>query len=91
MSALHIPVGGARFRPCLEDVVQLLAEDFRFDMLPTWRAAVNPGREEWRRKQVRAAVRDWQEEAAETLRKLGYSVTAPEEVHQPADVARFGW
>jgi len=77
MSALHIPLGGSRFRPCLEDVVQFLAEELRVDVLPTWRAAVEAGRRSWREKQVQATVRDWQGVAAETLRELGFTVEPP--------------
>lgn len=92
MSALHIPVGGARFRPCIEDVIQMLAEEFGFDTLGTWRQAVAEGRESWRRKQVRAVVRDWQSEAADVLGSLGYTVTPPhpEGVDVPTD-ARTRW
>lgn len=36
MQSLHIPVGGARFRPCLEDVVEFLIADCRFDAKPGW-------------------------------------------------------
>ena len=77
MSALHIPLGGSRFRPCLEDVVQFLAEELKVDMLPTWKRAVQEGRRSWREKQVRATVRDWQAIAAEALRDLGFRVDAP--------------
>jgi hypothetical protein len=31
MASLHIPVGGARFRPCLEDFIQFLITECRFD------------------------------------------------------------
>jgi hypothetical protein len=31
MSSLHIPVGGARFRPCLEDFIQFLICECKFD------------------------------------------------------------
>ena len=38
MEALHLPVGGPRFRPCLEDVVQFLIEDCRFDARAGWKS-----------------------------------------------------
>lgn len=91
MSALHIPVGGARFRPCLEDVVQFLIEECRFDSLPTWRAAVEEGRERWRRSQLRAAVWVMPEDAAEVLEALGYSVVRPDEVPPDSKKALRNW
>jgi hypothetical protein len=63
ISALHIPVGGSRFRPCLEDVIQFLIEECLFDSLPRWREAVEEGRASWRRIQARAVVRDFPREA----------------------------
>ena len=49
MSALHIPVGGSRFRPCIEDVIQFLIADCRFDGVEGWEETLNRGRERWRR------------------------------------------
>jgi len=92
MSALHIPVGGSRFRPCLEDVVQFLIEECRFTHLPEWRQAVVEGRARWRATQVRAVVRDFPHEAATSLRALGYTVEAPgQAVADPSPGALYGW
>ncbi len=76
-SSLHFPVGGERFRPCLEDVIQFLIEDCGVDSLPGWKDTVEDGRENWRRMQLRSVVRDAPEDAASVLRHLGYEVTAP--------------
>lgn len=78
LSSLHLPVGGERFRPCLEDVLQFLVLDCGIDCLPGWEAAVTAGREVWRRRQLGAAVRDVPSEAARVLRELGWSVTEPD-------------
>lgn len=78
MSALHMPVGGSRFRPCLEDVVEFLITELRVDACDGWRAAVEAGRERWRRTQLNAVVRDLPEVAAEQLRNLGYEVRSPD-------------
>ena len=78
MSSLHIPVGGSRFRPCLEDFIQFLICECRFDAQPDWRPHVEAGRERWRRRQAAAVVRDVPEEAARVLRDLGYTVEAPD-------------
>jgi len=91
MSKLHFPLGGARYRPCLEDVIQFLISECRVDSLPNWEDAVCEGRETWRRKQARAVARDFPTEAAETLKRLGYSVTAPPEVPPTAERALHHW
>lgn len=83
LSALHLPTGGARFRPGLEDVLQFLIEDCKFDSLPTWRDAVLRERAEWRRIQTRAVARAWPEEAARQLQAMGYSVSPPKDGHEP--------
>ncbi len=78
MSALHIPIGGARFRPCLEDFIQFLIAECRFDSLPDWQHCVREGRRRWRRRQAAAVTRDMPEEAARVIRELGYKVESPE-------------
>jgi hypothetical protein len=79
MSALHIPVGGHRFRPCLEDFIQFLIAECKFDSKRQWRSQVEAGRARWRLRQAAAVSRDVPEVAARVLRSLGYSVTAPSE------------
>lgn len=73
---LHLPVGGIRFRPALEDVIEFLIVDLKFDREKNWRAAVKSGREKWRTTQLAVAVRDSPDHAAEVLRELGYDVIA---------------
>lgn len=77
MSSLHFPVGGERFRPCLEDVLEFLVRECGIDHQPDWRAAVAAGRDKWRRMQFRSSVRDLQQEAAEVLRRQGWIVDPP--------------
>jgi hypothetical protein len=48
MSSLHLPLGGSRFRPCLEDFIQFLICECNFDAQPGWRKYVEVGRERWR-------------------------------------------
>lgn len=92
MAALHLPTGGSRFRPNLEDVVQFLVTDCGFDRLDTWRKAVERERSEWRRIQTRAASRALPEEAASALERLGYIVTPPTEGHPtPGRKALGAW
>lgn len=79
LSELHFPLGGHRFRPCLEDVLTMLINELGVDCPPDGLASLAAGRAEWRRQQVRASVRDCPAAAADVLRALGYSVTAPVE------------
>jgi hypothetical protein len=74
---LHLPVGGARMRPCLEDLLQLLIEEFRFDAMANARQAIEDGRIRWRHRQLAAMVRDDPEEAVRVLTELGYEVKPP--------------
>ncbi|WP_280200850.1 hypothetical protein [Nocardia cyriacigeorgica] len=83
MESLHLPVGGDRFRLCLEDVVEFVVLECGFAGRDNWRTAVRNGRIEWRRNQLRATIRDLPETAADALRRLGYAVVAPEDA--PAD------
>jgi hypothetical protein len=76
LSSLHIPVGGERFRPCLEDLLQFLVQECGVDSVEGWRDAVERGRRTWRRRQLRATIRDAQADAAEVLRELGWAVDA---------------
>lgn len=76
-STLHFPVGGERYRPCLEDVLQFLIVDCGIDHKLDWETRVHEGRERWRRMQLRSAVRDIPKDAAAVLRSLGWTVTPP--------------
>ncbi|MFI7523784.1 hypothetical protein [Micromonospora globbae] len=77
LAQLHFPLGGHRFRPCLEDVLQMLVFEFGLDTQPKWLEAIEKGRTDWREMQLKAAVRDAPDSAAEVLRALGYDVTPP--------------
>lgn len=77
LESLHFPTGGARFRPCLEDLLEFLIRDCKFTAKDGWSQAVREGRERWRRLQVRAIARDVPSEAVSVLQGLGYTVTAP--------------
>lgn len=77
LSNLHIPVGGSRFRPCVEDLLEMLIVDCRIDGLDGWKAAVAAGRRTWRLIQVATVVRDAASTAAEALVELGYQVVLP--------------
>lgn len=73
---IHIPVGGARFRPCLEDLLEMLIVEFGVECAAeNWRQILAEGRRRWRAYQLIAAVNDNPPLAAETLRELGYHLT----------------
>lgn len=91
MSKLHLPLGGARFRPSLEDLVQLIVTEFGVDALPGWDQAVFEGRARWRRPQAKAVARDFPEEAADVLRQLGYDVAPPAETPATDQRALTAW
>ncbi|MEV4658094.1 hypothetical protein [Micromonospora sp. NPDC049301] len=78
MAEFHFPVGGHRFRPCIEDVLNAVVVEFGVDHVDGWEAAVRAGREQWRRTQLRAAVCDAPDEAVAALRGLGYDVKPPD-------------
>lgn len=83
LSALHIPVGGARMRPGLEDFLQFLITELGADPRDGWQAVLEGSRERWRRRQIATAVRDVPTEAARVLAGLGYDVTPPTDGHAP--------
>jgi hypothetical protein len=92
MWTLHLPTGGARLRPNLEDVIQFLMAECGFDAMEKWREAVDENRAEWRAIQTRAATRAMAAEAAQELRDLGYGVTPPDAGEpEPGRKARFAW
>ncbi|MFE1926315.1 hypothetical protein ACFW91_27610 [Streptomyces asoensis] len=93
LSEMHLPVGGHRMRPALEDVLLFLKREFAIDTTPTWRTVVDEHLKTWREIQLMSAVRDAPEAAAEVLRLLGYTVEPPAvpAPHAPADQVRLYW
>lgn len=55
---LHLPVGGQRFRPSLEDVIEFATRDLHVDALDGCQDRIDIGRARWRDRQTLAAVRD---------------------------------
>jgi hypothetical protein len=77
MSRIHFPTGGHRFRPTLEDVLQMIQEEFGAKSGPNWPEVLRANRVQWRRHQTGAAVRDCPSEAVRVLEELGYVVSPP--------------
>lgn len=77
LAELHFPLGGHRFRPCLEDLLEMLVSELGVDSTAEGLEALRDGRERWRRQQARSVVRDAPGEAVALLEELGYEVTPP--------------
>lgn len=77
ISKLHFPTGGERFRPALEDFLEFLLRECGFDAVSGWKSAIKNSREAWRRLQFRTAVRELPREAADILRREGWTVNEP--------------
>ncbi|MGV9674577.1 hypothetical protein ACWDSJ_04800 [Nocardia sp. NPDC003482] len=85
VQSIHVPTGGDRFRPCVEDFIEFLIRECRLAGRDDWESEVAAGREEWRKMQTAAAVRDRPEVAIAELRKLGLTVLgAPAPDRPPA-------
>lgn len=67
LERMHLPVGGRRFRPTLEDIVEFLITEKLASPKPRWETAVARGRESFRKKQLRAAIRRDPETARSAL------------------------
>ena len=77
LSKLHLPVGGSRMRPCLEDFIEMVVREFRIDTHGSAIARLEDGRMTWRIKQAAVVARDAPTDVARVLRDLGYTVTEP--------------
>jgi hypothetical protein len=88
LSKVHLPLGGTRYRPCLEDFLEMLIKEFKFDTKSKWSDAIEVGRESWRIKQAKSIVRDLPDIAARVLEnELDYKVTPPSSGHPPRNEA----
>jgi hypothetical protein len=77
LGALHLPVGGGRMRPALEDLLEFLVRECGVDPVDGWESALEAGRERWRRHQIGTLVRDAPDEAVRVLEENGYVVALP--------------
>jgi hypothetical protein len=80
LARLHLPVGpvgGRRFRPSLEDVIELLIVEGLVESRDGWQDALNVTRRPFQELQLKAAVRQYPELAAEALRKMSWKVEPP--------------
>jgi hypothetical protein len=71
LGRLHFPVGGRRFRPTVEDVIEFLIVEGLAEPREGWRTALDARRRDWERIQLRAAMRSDPESSAELLGEFG--------------------
>jgi hypothetical protein len=57
LAQLHFPVGGKRFRPCLEDVIEFLIVERLVEAREGYEKILETGRERFRKNQLMAAMR----------------------------------
>ena len=70
-SRLHLPVGGRRFRPCLEDIIEFcIVERLVKPRHETWRDMLDVKRNQFYRRQLQAAVRQDPQAAVGALKHL---------------------
>lgn len=77
LSDLHMPVGGRRFRPSLEDLIEFCVLEDLVDSRPKWADVLTTSRDRYRDQQLAAAVRRAPDQAAKTLRRNGWSAEPP--------------
>ena len=77
LERLHLPVGGRRYRPTLEDLIEFLVRENLAETHPNCDALLEASRTGFHEKQLRAAVRRNPQPAVDQLRKDGYTVTGP--------------
>jgi hypothetical protein len=70
LSRLHLPAGGRRFRPIVEDIIQFLVAEGLAEPRDGWQDALAAHRREWERIQLKAAIRADPLTARDLLREL---------------------
>lgn len=71
LDRLHLPVGGRRFRPIVEDLIEFLIVEKLATGRPGWKKRVDQGRDDFAERQLRAAVRRNPDIAISILRDEG--------------------
>ena len=68
---LHFPVGGRRFRPSIEDIVEMLITEGFVAARGEWKQVVAASRQDFLKRQLRLAVRQDPVTAREELEAIG--------------------
>ena len=72
LERLHLPVGGRRYRPTVEDLIEFLIVEKLVTPRRGWKRWVEDGRADFEERQLRAAVRRNPEAAIAILREEGH-------------------
>lgn len=75
VSKLHFPFGGVRFRPTIEDVLQMLIDEFQIDCKLGSRGVIEASRARYFDRQLEAAVMESPAIAIKALSRMGYEIT----------------
>lgn len=67
---LHFPVGGRRYRPALEDMIEFLIAERLAKPRPGWKPVLDRSRDDFRRRQLRAAIRRDMETATQAVKEF---------------------
>nr|HUW77701.1 hypothetical protein [Candidatus Nanopelagicaceae bacterium] len=78
LDKFHIPVGGRRYRPTLEDFIEFIwMEELVVELHEGWRKVIDEHRKRWLQVQLKSAVRSDPESAITQLTDMGYIITVP--------------
>lgn len=77
LGRMHLPVGGRRFRPTLEDVIEFVVREGLAEGRSGWRDVVERSRDDYAENQLRAAVRRYPEVARDVLKRIDTEAQAP--------------
>ena len=91
LSSLHFPVGGARMRPGVDDVLEFLVKECAFDAVGGWKGAITESRRRYRTIQARTIARDMQTEVADVLRSEGWTIMPPNDAKTPGEKFLSRW
>lgn len=89
LGKIHLPVGGRRFRPALEDLIECLIVEKLVTPKPGWRLVLNETRKNYRLSQISAVVRRNPGTAIKELKRLGYAVVPPRDESVRARIVRL--
>jgi hypothetical protein len=80
LGKLHLTVGGRRYRPSVEDVIDMLIAEKFLNPKPGTRERLDASRDAFQRRQLRAAIRRDPDAAVLELRAAGYRIAEPDQV-----------
>ncbi|MDE0268107.1 MAG: hypothetical protein OXI96_03600 [Acidimicrobiaceae bacterium] len=73
----HLPVGGRRFRPCLEDIIEFCILEGLVTSRDNWQQALEESRSLYYKTQLKAAAQRAPEVIAAVLKNNGWTVLPP--------------